>query len=103
RLAPVAPAASCASRVRPRGPGNLGPPGDPRVERADPVTEPLWTHHRVVVCVGTGGVGKTTVSAAMALAAAAAGKRTLVMTIDPARRLAMALGLQGVNSNDPHP
>ncbi len=54
---------------------------------------PLWTDRRVVVAVGTGGVGKTTVSASLALAAAAKGKRTLVMTIDPARRLANALGI----------
>lgn len=54
----------------------------------------LWDERRVVVCVGTGGVGKTTVSATLALAAASTGRRTLVMTIDPARRLANALGLQ---------
>ncbi len=48
---------------------------------------------RVVVCVGTGGVGKTTVSAALALAAARQGSRVLVLTIDPARRLADALGV----------
>ena len=53
----------------------------------------LWDSHKVVVCVGTGGVGKTTVSASLAIAAAAAGKSTLVMTIDPARRLANALGI----------
>ena len=53
----------------------------------------IFAGRRVVVCVGTGGVGKTTVSAAIALAAAASGRRTLVMTIDPARRLASALGL----------
>ena len=49
--------------------------------------------HRVVVCVGPGGVGKTTVSAALALGAARRGRRTLVVTIDPARRLGQALGL----------
>ena len=56
--------------------------------------------HRVVICVGTGGVGKTTVSAAMALAAARAGRRTLVLTIDPARRLADALGIDALG-NEP--
>jgi anion-transporting ArsA/GET3 family ATPase len=55
--------------------------------------KPIWEDRKVVVNVGTGGVGKTTVSAAMAVAAAASGRRTLVMTIDPARRLANALGL----------
>ncbi|MEL6544494.1 MAG: ArsA-related P-loop ATPase, partial [Myxococcota bacterium] len=53
----------------------------------------LWSDRKVVVAVGTGGVGKTTVSASLALAAAASGKKTLVMTIDPARRLANALGI----------
>jgi anion-transporting ArsA/GET3 family ATPase len=48
--------------------------------------------HRILVCVGTGGVGKTTVSAALALEGARRGRRTLVLTIDPARRLADALG-----------
>jgi anion-transporting ArsA/GET3 family ATPase len=47
----------------------------------------------VVVLCGAGGVGKTTISAALALAAADRGRRALVLTIDPARRLAQALGL----------
>lgn len=49
---------------------------------------------RVIVCVGSGGVGKTTTAATLGLAAAAAGRSTLVITIDPARRLANALGLE---------
>jgi len=48
---------------------------------------------RVVVCCGSGGVGKTTTSAALALRAADRGRRVAVLTIDPARRLAQALGL----------
>jgi anion-transporting ArsA/GET3 family ATPase len=48
---------------------------------------------RVIVCAGGGGVGKTTTSAALALALARRGHRTLVVTIDPARRLADALGV----------
>jgi anion-transporting ArsA/GET3 family ATPase len=47
----------------------------------------------VVVCVGPGGVGKTTLAAALALRGAALGRASLVCTIDPARRLASALGL----------
>jgi len=47
----------------------------------------------VVVCVGPGGVGKTTLSAALALQGGGLGRRSLVCTIDPARRLASALGL----------
>ena len=48
---------------------------------------------RVVICVGSGGVGKTTVSAAVGLHAAAQGRKAVVCTIDPARRLANSLGL----------
>jgi anion-transporting ArsA/GET3 family ATPase len=48
---------------------------------------------RIMVCVGSGGVGKTTTAAALSLAAARRGKRTLVLTIDPAKRLANSLGL----------
>lgn len=48
----------------------------------------------IVLCCGPGGVGKTTSSATIAVAAARAGKRVLVLTIDPARRLADALGIQ---------
>lgn len=47
----------------------------------------------VVVCVGTGGVGKTTIAASIALAAARRGRRAVVLTIDPARALARAFGL----------
>jgi anion-transporting ArsA/GET3 family ATPase len=49
---------------------------------------------RVIVCVGAGGVGKTTVSAALALGLAQRGGKVAVLTIDPARRLAAALGLE---------
>lgn len=48
---------------------------------------------RIIVCCGAGGVGKTTTSAALALSAAKIGRRALVLTIDPARRLAQALGI----------
>ena len=54
--------------------------------------------YRLLICVGTGGVGKTTISAAVALAAAQRGKRALVLTIDPARALARALGLAALGS-----
>jgi anion-transporting ArsA/GET3 family ATPase len=53
---------------------------------------------RVVICVGAGGVGKTTTSAAVALALAGEGRKVAVVTIDPARRLASALGLQELSS-----
>ena len=48
---------------------------------------------QVIVCCGAGGVGKTTTSAALALSAARLGRQALVLTIDPARRLAQALGI----------
>jgi anion-transporting ArsA/GET3 family ATPase len=57
---------------------------------------------RIVVCAGTGGVGKTTVAATVALGLAADGHRVALVTIDPARRLAEALGMDGLG-NDPQP
>src|SRR3954454_12306708 len=47
----------------------------------------------ILVCCGSGGVGKTTTSAALALRAAERGRRVCVLTIDPARRLAQSMGL----------
>jgi len=52
----------------------------------------------VLVCVGSGGVGKTTVAATLALRAAVEGKGSLVCTIDPAKRLANALGLEALGN-----
>jgi anion-transporting ArsA/GET3 family ATPase len=61
---------------------------------------------RVCVCVGAGGVGKTTVSAAIALGLAARGHKVAVVSIDPARRLASALGLSELSGEpsriEPH-
>ena len=54
----------------------------------------------VIVCCGSGGVGKTTTAAVIALHAALQGRKTVVVTIDPARRLADALGLDGL-TNEP--
>jgi anion-transporting ArsA/GET3 family ATPase len=54
----------------------------------------------IVVCCGSGGVGKTTTSAALALRAAERGRRAVVLTIDPAKRLAQALGLEALG-NEP--
>jgi anion-transporting ArsA/GET3 family ATPase len=61
----------------------------------------LVRQHRVVICVGSGGVGKTTTSAALALWGAQQGRRAVVLTIDPARRLADSLGL-GALGDQPH-
>jgi len=67
---------------------------------------------RIIVCCGSGGVGKTTTAAALALRAAEAGRHTVVLTIDPARRLAQSMGLteldntprqvKGVNGGELH-
>ncbi|HSE83601.1 MAG TPA: ArsA-related P-loop ATPase, partial [Thermodesulfobacteriota bacterium] len=53
----------------------------------------------VIICVGPGGVGKTTISAAIALEGALSGKKTLALTVDPARRLATSLGISGKERN----
>jgi anion-transporting ArsA/GET3 family ATPase len=69
--------------------------------RCRPMSIPdLLDGKRVCVCAGAGGVGKTTTSAAVALGMAARGARVAVVTIDPARRLANALGLHELD-NDP--
>ena len=60
----------------------------------------LVTRRRVVICCGTGGVGKTTTAAVLALEGARRGRNACVVTIDPARRLADALGLEHL-TNDP--
>lgn len=54
--------------------------------------------HRIVVSAGSGGVGKTTVAASIALWGALQGRRTVVLTIDPAKRLATSLGLEALGS-----
>jgi anion-transporting ArsA/GET3 family ATPase len=56
--------------------------------------------HRVVVTVGSGGVGKTTTAAAMAVHAAMEGRTVLCLTIDPARRLANSLGLDEMRTSE---
>ena len=54
------------------------------------------------MCCGTGGVGKTTTAAALALRAAERGRTVVVLTIDPARRLAQSMGLTELD-NTPRP
>ena len=58
--------------------------------------EPLLEGKRMVICAGSGGVGKTTTAAAVALGLAERGAKVAVVTIDPARRLANALGLDAL-------
>ena len=62
--------------------------------------DPLLEGRRMVICAGSGGVGKTTTAAAVALGLADEGKKVAVVTIDPARRLANALGLDELD-NEP--
>jgi anion-transporting ArsA/GET3 family ATPase len=58
---------------------------------------------RLLLTCGPGGVGKTTTAAALGVAAARAGRKTVVVTVDPARRLAESLGLDGsVEADEPH-
>ncbi|MFZ6003645.1 MAG: ArsA family ATPase [Actinomycetota bacterium] len=63
---------------------------------AAPTLRDLVLRRRILVCCGSGGVGKTTTAAVLALEAARAGRRAVVVTIDPAKRLADALGLEGL-------
>lgn len=75
------------------------PAATPRLDLATLLTDP---ETRIVVCCGAGGVGKTTTAAAMGLWAAEHGRRVVVLTIDPARRLAQSLGLTELD-NTPRP
>lgn len=74
---------------------DAGASGAPRRTLAD-----VLASHRVVVTVGSGGVGKTTTAAALALHAASQGRRVLCLTIDPARRLANSLGLDEMTEDE---
>jgi anion-transporting ArsA/GET3 family ATPase len=66
----------------------------------DALLDDTGTH--VIVCCGSGGVGKTTTSAALALRAAERGRHVVVLTIDPARRLAQSMGIEKLD-NVPRP
>jgi anion-transporting ArsA/GET3 family ATPase len=59
-----------------------------------------FASRRLLVCVGPGGVGKTTLAAAIGLREARAGRKVLVCTIDPARRLANSLGLKQLDNRE---
>jgi anion-transporting ArsA/GET3 family ATPase len=65
-----------------------------------PGIDQLISSKRVVICVGPGGVGKTTTSAAIALRAASEGRKTIVLTVDPAHRLANSLGLSAFEADE---
>jgi anion-transporting ArsA/GET3 family ATPase len=65
-----------------------------------PTLAPLLEGRRVILCVGCGGVGKTTVAAALGVAAARRGKRVLTLTVDPAKRLAQSLGFESMTGEE---
>ena len=90
-----------------------------RGTRANPRVGPMTAHHqavprlevdallddpkrRIIVCCGSGGVGKTTTAASLALRAAERGRKVVVLTIDPARRLAQSMGIEALD-NTPRP
>lgn len=67
-------------------------------EAVETALDAVLNRHRIVICAGSGGVGKTTTAASLAVRAALGGRRTIVMTIDPAKRLANSLGITATNS-----
>jgi anion-transporting ArsA/GET3 family ATPase len=71
-----------------------------RTLEVDRLLDDRDTH--IIVCCGSGGVGKTTTSAALALRAAERGRKVVVLTIDPARRLAQSMGIAQLD-NTPRP
>jgi anion-transporting ArsA/GET3 family ATPase len=73
--------------------GSIGADG---VDDAPSALARLTAERRTIVCCGSGGVGKTTTAAVVALEGARLGRKTVVVTIDPAKRLADALGLAGL-------
>ncbi len=60
----------------------------------------LIEEHKLIICCGSGGVGKTTLSAALGVKACLMGKKVAVLTIDPAKRLANSLGLSKLNNDE---
>lgn len=70
-------------------------PADPAPQA---LLDELLSSRKVVACVGSGGVGKTTMAATLGLRAAMNGQKTLVLTIDPAKRLANSLGLSSLGN-----
>jgi anion-transporting ArsA/GET3 family ATPase len=73
--------------------------GAPRLDTDRLLDDPRT---RIIVCCGSGGVGKTTTAAALGLRAAERGRHVVVLTVDPARRLAQSMGLSSLD-NTPRP
>ncbi|WP_420709576.1 MULTISPECIES: ArsA family ATPase [unclassified Streptomyces] len=78
-----------------RGPGGRGLDAAAVLE-LDPLLDDRGT--RIIVCCGAGGVGKTTTAAALGVRAAERGRRVVVLTIDPARRLAQSMGIDSLDN-----
>jgi len=76
-----------------RPPSNRPPDVVPGLRDTTTFVDPLVRTKKVIVCCGAGGVGKTTTAAAIGVASAVHGRKVLVLTIDPARRLAEAMGI----------
>jgi anion-transporting ArsA/GET3 family ATPase len=85
--------------MNPPVPIPLPPPATPRLDM-DRLIDDRRT--RIIVCCGSGGVGKTTTAAAVGLRAAERGRHVVVLTVDPARRLAQSMGLSSLD-NTPRP
>ena len=93
------------AQTTPTGKGRTSPRGGTRTSTAggldiDALLDDRTTE--IIVCCGSGGVGKTTTAAALALRAAEKGRKVCVLTIDPARRLAQSMGLTELD-NTPRP
>jgi anion-transporting ArsA/GET3 family ATPase len=91
-------------RVNPRPAPRVGPMTSSRGPVPELDVDALLDdpNQRIIVCCGSGGVGKTTTSAALALRAAERGRKVVVLTIDPARRLAQSMGIEALD-NTPRP
>ena len=83
-----------------RGAGGGSSPHRPASLAVDQLIDDRRT--RIIVCCGSGGVGKTTIAAAIGLRAAERGRHVVVLTVDPARRLAQSMGLTALD-NTPRP
>jgi anion-transporting ArsA/GET3 family ATPase len=79
----------------PATPGRGARAQSPRLDLDAVIADPAT---RIIVCCGSGGVGKTTTAAALALRAAEQGRHAVVLTIDPARRLAQSMGLNQLDN-----
>ncbi|MGW1162176.1 ArsA family ATPase [Streptomyces sp. NPDC002519] len=90
-------AASAADPALPHDPGSARALKHVPTLEIDPLLDDPDT--RIVVCCGSGGVGKTTTAAALGLRAAERGRKVVVLTIDPARRLAQSMGIDALDNS----